>query len=356
MKRASVSIGLFFCLLAALSFSMAHAASVPDWWIGPADEYERLVKGAKQEGHLVLWSHPDPVCTPLIAGPFEQAYGIKVEHTEYTTAQIVQRILLEGVAGMYTVDVGNLSVHHVPRLEQRGLLKKLNYRENVSSYRQVPNMVSPHSTAFVGWTSPRGLAYNTNKVPKNKVPSSYEDVLDPMFANGKISVDTDLKEYIILAHQWGLEKTKDYIKRLGDMKPKFHPNNTVIAQMVAAGEAIVAPGVIRRIPLMEFKAKGAPIDWKPLKPIVPVDTLLMGVMANAPHPNAAALWGYWAMGAPDFLKGMDKCGGYINVMVPGAPSNDLFKGWNLEMFDWDWGVRAAKEGRGEEFRKVIGLE
>jgi hypothetical protein len=34
----------------------------------------------------------------------------------------------------------------------------------------------------------------------------------------------------------------------------------------------------------------------------------------------------------------------------------LFKGWNLEMFDWDWGVRAAKEGWGEEFRKVVGLE
>jgi hypothetical protein len=40
---------------------------VPDWWLGPKDEYESLVKGAKQEGHLVLWSHPDPSCTPLIA-------------------------------------------------------------------------------------------------------------------------------------------------------------------------------------------------------------------------------------------------------------------------------------------------
>jgi spermidine/putrescine-binding protein len=132
MKRSSY-IGLLPCLLAALSFSVVHAASAPDWWIGPKDEYDTMVKEAKKEGHLVLWSHPDPECTPLIAGPFEQAYGIKVEHTEYTTAQIVQRIMLEGVAGMYTVDVGNLSVHHVPRLEQRGLLQKLNYRENVTT-------------------------------------------------------------------------------------------------------------------------------------------------------------------------------------------------------------------------------
>ena len=356
MKRSLISGGLFICFLAALSLATAVAADVPEWWIGPKDEYESLVKGAKKEGQLVLWSHPDPVCTPLIAGPFEEKYGVKVEHVEYTTAQIVQRILLEGVAGMYSVDVGNLSVHHVPRLESKGLLQKLSYRENVTTYKKVPKMVSPHSTAFVSWTSPRGLAWNTNKVPKDKVPASYEDVLDPMFANRKISVDTDLKEYIILAHQWGMEKTEQYVKRLGDMKPKFHPNNTVITQMVAAGEALIAPGVIRRIPLMEFKNKGAPIDWKPLKPLVPVDTLLMGVMKNAPHPNAAALWAYWAMGAPDFLQGMDKCGGYLNVMVPGAPHADAFKGWNLEPFDWEWGVRAAKEGFGEKFRKIIGVE
>ncbi|HXV84039.1 MAG TPA: ABC transporter substrate-binding protein [Candidatus Binatia bacterium] len=356
MKRTLVSGGVFFALLAALSLSVARAADIPDWWIGPKDEYEKLAAGAKQEGQLVLWSHPDPMCTPLIAGPFEEKYGVKVEHVEYTTAQIVQRILLEGVAGIYSVDVGNLSVHHVPRLEQKNLLQKLNYRENVTTYKKVPKMVSPHSTAYISWTSPRGLAWNTNKVPKNKVPNSYEDVLDPMFKDRKISVDTDLKEYIILAHQWGMEKTEQYVKRLGDMKPKFHPNNTVITQMVAAGEALIAPGVIRRIPLMEFKNKGAPIDWKPLKPLVPVDTLLMGVMKNAPHPNAAALWAYWSMGSLDFLKGMDKCGGYANVMVPGAPHSDLLKGFEYEAFDWEWGVRAAKEGFGEKFRKVIGVE
>ena len=357
MKRTLVSGGVFFALLAALSFSVARAADIPDWWIGPKDEYEKLAAGAKQEGQLVLWSHPDPMCTPLIAGPFEEKYGVKVEHVEYTTAQIVQRILLEGVAGIYSVDVGNLSVHHVPRLEKKNLLQQLPYRERVTTYKQIPKMVSTNSTAFIAYTSPRALAYNTNKVPKDQVPDSYEDILkNPMFKDRKISVDTDLKEYIILAQDWGMEKAKHYVKRLGEMKPKFHPNNTVITQMVAAGEALIAPGVIRRIPLYEFKNKGAPIDWKPLKPSVPLDTLLMGVMKNAPHPNAAALWAYWAMGAPDYLNGMDKCGGYGNALVPGSPNYEVFKDLNLVPFDWEWGVRAAKEGFGEDFRKIIGVE
>ncbi|HZD40994.1 MAG TPA: extracellular solute-binding protein, partial [Terriglobales bacterium] len=216
--------------------------------------------------------------------------------------------------------------------------------------------VSPHSTAVIAYTNPRSLAYNTQKVPKDKVPESYDDVLKPMFANRKISVDTDLKEYIILAQKWGMEKTREYLKKLGKMKPKYHPNNTVVTQMIASGEAIIGPGVIHRIPLFEFKNKGAPIDWKPLKPYVPLDTMLMAVMAHAPHPHAAELFNYWILGAPDYLEGMEKCGGYGHAMIPGNFQQKAIAGVETVPFDWDWGVKAAEEHMGEEFRKLVGIE
>jgi len=342
-------------VLLALWGVPAFAQDVPNWWLGPAQEYKDLVAAAKQEGNVVWWSHPDPECRPLIIEPFEKQYGIKVEHTEYTTAQIVQRVLLEGVAGIYTVDVANMSVHHVPRLEKKGLIKKMPYAERIANFK-IPGMVSPNSTAFISWTAPRSLAYNTSgKLPKDKIPKNYEEVLNPEFT-GKISVDTDLKEYIILAQKWGLERTEDYLKRLGALKPKFHPNNTVITQMVAAGEVWMAPGTIRRIPIFEFKAKGAPIDWLALGPDVPIDPLLQGVMSHAPHPNAAALWVYWMYGAPEWLAGMDKCGGYGNVMIPGNPLQEAVKGLNTVNFGWDWGVESAKQGLGEKFGRIIGVQ
>ncbi|MFQ5542513.1 MAG: extracellular solute-binding protein [Candidatus Binatia bacterium] len=337
------------------SAAIASAIDVPKWWLGDKGEYEKLVKAAKKEGKVVWWSHPDPECKPLVAGPFEKRYGIQVEHTEYRTAQIVQRVLLEGQAGIYTVDVSNLSVHHVPRLEKKGLLKKLPYQRKVSTYRDVPELLSPNSTAYIGYTSPRSLAYNTKKVPKDQLPRTYEQVLNPRY-KGKIAVDTDLKEYIILAQAWGLEKTQDYIKRLGKLKPKFHRSNSVITQMVAAGEAYLAPGIIGRIPIYEFKAKGAPIDWIALEPNVPLDLLLMGVMANAPHPNAAKLYAYWMHGSPEWLNGMDKCSGYGNALVPGNHLQEKLKDMKLVPFDWEWGVKSAKEGLGEKFRQIIGVE
>lgn len=353
MRRLSMTVALAALLVFWITPSFSQA--VPDWWLGSDEQYNDLVTAAKKEGKVVWWSHPDPECRPLIIEPFEKKYGIEVEHTEYRTAQIVQRILLEGVAGIYTVDVANMSVHHVPRLEEKGLLKELPYKERIANFK-IPGMVSPNSTAFIGWTAPRSLAYTTSgQLPMDEVPKTYEEVLNPKF-EGKISVDTDLKEYVILAQKWGLEKTEDYLKRLGAIKPKFHPSNTVITQMVAAGEVWMAPGTIRRIPVFEFKAKGAPIDWLALAPDVPIDTLLQGVMANAPHPNAAALWVYWMYGAPQWLEGMYECGGYGNSLIPGNPLQKVVEGLNSVVFGWDWGVKSAKEGLGEKFRKIIGVQ
>ncbi|MFQ5849667.1 MAG: extracellular solute-binding protein [Candidatus Binatia bacterium] len=354
MRRLLIANVLGVTLL-LFSATIASAVEVPKWWIGPRDEYEGLVKAAKKEGKVVWWSHPDPECRPFMIAPFEKQYGIEVEHTEYTTAQIVQRVLIEGAAGLYTVDVANLSVHHVPRLEKKGLLKKLPYKKDVRTFRDVPQVLSPNGTAFIGWTMPRSLAYNTKKVPKDQVPETYEDVLNPKW-KGKISVDTDLKEYIILAQAWGMEKTRDYLKRLGDLKPKFHPNNTVITQMIAAGEVYMGPGVIRRIAVNEFKGKGAPVDWRPLKPAVPLDLLLQGVMSNAPHPNAAKLFAYWVLGAPEWLDGMRDCAGYGHAMIPGNFMQKVVKGLRTVPFGWEWGIRSAKEGWGEQFRKIIGAE
>jgi hypothetical protein len=46
MKSMAVLVAFFFFF----SMTVASAAEVPNWWIGPKDEYERLVEGAKKEG------------------------------------------------------------------------------------------------------------------------------------------------------------------------------------------------------------------------------------------------------------------------------------------------------------------
>ena len=222
-------------------------------------------------------------------------------------------------------------------------------------YRDVAALVSPNSTAVIGYTAPRSLAYNSQKVRKDDLPRSYQDLLNPKW-QGKIGIDTDVKEWIILAQEWGLEKTTQFLDKLGDANPKFHTNNTVLAQMVAAGEILLAPGIIRRIAVTEFKGGGAPVDWAALDPMVPVDLLLQGAMAHAPHPNAAQLFMYWMLGSPEWLRGMDKCGGYGNSMIPGNPQQKALGDAKAVYFDWQWGAKAAKNKTAGKFRTAVGAE
>jgi hypothetical protein len=98
------------------------------------------------------------------------------------------------------------------------------------------------------------------------------------------------------------------------------------------------------------------VDWHALDPIVPVDLLLEGAMAHAPHPNAAQLFMYWMHGSPEFLRGMDKCGGYGNSMVTGNPQQKLLKDVNKVYFDWQWGAEAAKKGTAGKFRTAVGAQ
>jgi len=62
----------------------------------------------------------------------------------------------------------------------------------------------------------------------------------------------------------------------------------LITQLVAAGEHAAA--VSLNGPRVELtKRRGAPIDWVALDPTV-VDVVVLGIAANAPHPNAAKLY------------------------------------------------------------------
>ncbi len=82
----------------------------------------------------------------------------------------------------------------------------------------------------------------------------------------------------------------------------------------------------------------------------------MGVMKHAPHPKAAELFMYWMLGSPKWLAGMEKCSGYGHAMIPGDRLYKKLKDVKSIPFGWEWGVRVAKEGWGEQFRKIIGAE
>lgn len=85
----------------------------------------------------------------------------------------------------------------------------------------------------------------------------------------------------------GEEKGLGFMKRLAARKLSFRHGDTLIAQLLAAGEfsiCVVCYGY--RIELM--KSKGAPVDWNADEPVTASGSTI-SLAKQAPHPNAAKL-------------------------------------------------------------------
>ena len=247
---------------------------------------EQLLQGAKKEGKLVYYTTMTLSQSKKVADKFMEKYPfIEVELYRTGGGPLLNKILTEARGGRHAWDVVT------GRGEMFLPLMKANL---LGSYRSPEaEMISEDLVDKEGyWTAyyvnPYALGFNTGLVRKEDVPKTYEDLLDPKWKGGKISIDTEafgLMSGLIKA--WGKEKAVAYFKKLAAQEPVPMRGNTNRVQLVMAGEF---PLIIAYAPTIQREtSRGAPINWVPLEPVaVQVNPLMFA--AKAPHPNAAKLF------------------------------------------------------------------
>ncbi|HEY3165685.1 MAG TPA: extracellular solute-binding protein, partial [Candidatus Binatia bacterium] len=132
------------------------------------------------------------------------------------------------------------------------------------------------------------IAYNTKLVAKSEAPKGYDDLLNPKW-KGKMGLDD--KQYIWfdgLLKVMGRDKGLAYFKRLATQGIHFRSGNTLLANLLAAGEFGVLINA-RPESVDELKQKGAPVEWVASRPTT-ANVLPIAVAKNAQHPNAAKLF------------------------------------------------------------------
>ncbi len=137
------------------------------------------------------------------------------------------------------------------------------------------------------------LGYNPNLVKPGEVPKKYEDLLDKKW-KGRMLLDTnDFDWYIALLAHFGKEKGLKFMKKLAKQNPSMRRGRTLQTQLLMAGEQPIGIA-LHAHSVLDFKEKGAPINWTILEPYFakPVYTMLV---KNAPNPHAAALFIDWAL-------------------------------------------------------------
>jgi len=251
-----------------------------------AEATSELIEGAKGEGKVAFFTTMTLSQSKKVVDRFQKKYPF-IEPELFRTGgdALLNKIETEARGGLHAWDVTSGRGDMVLPLLQKKLVAP--YRSPES--KMIPrDLVDPEGYWTAYYVNPFVLGYNTNLVQKGDVPKTYEELLDPKWKGGKISIDDSAYGFLIgLIRSWGKEKAVDYFKKLAAQQPSVMRGNTNRVQMAMAGEY---PLIIAYAPTIQRETSlGHPMDWVPLEP-VPVQVNPAMLAAQAPHPNAGKLF------------------------------------------------------------------
>jgi iron(III) transport system substrate-binding protein len=239
---------------------------------------------ARHEGTLTLYTSMAPTESQPLADAFQKTHGIKVVVWRALSDQIVQRVITEARGRRHAVDV----------VETNGPEMEMLAREKLLAEQRSPYIADLPATAVPAhraWLPDRFnfyvVAYNTARVKRAELPSTYDGFADPKW-KGRIGLEATDAEWMATLVKTGGAHGADYFRRLAALRPAVRRGHVLLAQLVAAGEVPVGLTAYHSN-VLPLKRKGAPIDFAPVQPVV-ARPQGIAVTRYAPHPNAAALF------------------------------------------------------------------
>jgi iron(III) transport system substrate-binding protein len=326
-----------------LSLAVVIACTVLNWHPSGATAQDDVVAAAKKEGQLVLYLSTNLTDANGMVQLFKQKYPfVNVNFFRADNEKLLNRILTESTAGKFNGDAILISSFEVRVLLQKKLLQRY-----VSAHSQFYPEGFTDKDGF--WTSvysiPRVIAYNTNLVRGDAVPKTFEDLLNPRWKGGIGLSDSATLWYAGFLKYSGEEKGRAYMRKLAAQKPAFRDSETIITQLLAAGEFPV--GITYSHQAATARKRGAPVEWvRTAQPIV-AGLKPIALSAKTQHPNAAKLF----IDVVLSKEGQELIRSFNRIPDRGDVTSDLKEGTKLFPADPRWGDNYAKYV--EEFREIF---
>jgi len=270
----------------------APAASAPAA-SNPAQE--RIVAGARNEGALTLvWSDSSlggQEGAQKIVDAINRKHNLQLKLT-FTPGpsmpEVAVRMMQELAAGRpATSDVFLGREANVKALMQNGVLQAADWPV-LSPYIK-PEMTAPDNAAVEIATVVVGVTYNTNLVPRDRVPRTTAEVLRPEW-RGKFATPPYPQFLDVLGspEMWGAERTIAFTRELVN-----HAGGLMRCgetERIISGEFSMLVFDCGSGPARTWALKGAPVAATVLNDAAALLYYYMGVPKNSAHPNAATLF------------------------------------------------------------------
>ena len=284
MKRVQALV-----LAAALAVPRLACAQAPDIAAVARLQGEArtkaLVEGARKEGEVMAYHSTQTEDLKPVFDAFTAKYGVKVRNWRSSSENVVQRVISETRAGKRDVD---FIENNSPEMEALRREKMLLRMESPHFADMRPGTLSVHREFATSTMDVFVQAYNTDKVKREELPKTFQDLADPRW-KGRLGIEAEDQAWFgTLLHGLGAARGAklfgDIVSTNGISVRKGH---TLLANLVAAGEIPLALTVYNYKP-QQLKERGGAIDWIVLEPAV-AQLHAIAVTAKASHPYAAML-------------------------------------------------------------------
>jgi iron(III) transport system substrate-binding protein len=279
---------LGFLFVLAVPWGASKAATVVDMALYKGSNREKiLIEGAKKEGQLTLYTS-NSVVAGVVSQTFERKYPfIKVSSWTAESPMQLRRVLEENRASRYLADVIESSPESLGVLQRENLLQDL-YSPELAAYGEETKVKG--NSGVIYWANREiyfSLGFNTKMIPQNEAPKVLKDLLEPKL-KGNIGISghsTGARWVGAVLDMVGM----DYLERLARQDVRIHNvAGPAMRGLVAAGEVPVTP-TISDSNIMRAKRQGAPVDWRPMEPVM-TNVGYSAMFRRLPHPHAALLF------------------------------------------------------------------
>jgi iron(III) transport system substrate-binding protein len=251
----------------------------------------KLYEAARKEGSLVWYvSQTTTEFADLGCQQFNAKYpGITCNAVRASGQVVMQRLMQEVKANAVQADVMSTN--------DDGQMVILDKANQVADYTPENHTYMLPSLLKAGnggkWTitsvAPLGMMANSKLVPAGEVPKDWKDLLDPKWkgqvAIGHPGFSGSVGVWVVTMkslYGW------DFFEKLAKNQPQIGRSIADSVSLVESGERKIAV-----VPMT--LAEGSKQQGRPTTPLYPASGLILppgvtGIMAKAPHPNAARLF------------------------------------------------------------------
>jgi iron(III) transport system substrate-binding protein len=254
-------------------------------------QFATLYQAALKEGEIIFYTDGRQEEAQRLSDYWKANFpGVNLRIVPKSSPALIAQIETERAAGQHRVDVSHMSQPYVAAIwKQKGFYQP--YR-TASFERLRPDNADADGAFYTPDVYTLPAAYNTNVFQdKAQLPQGLKDFLDPKWKGKLVLADPEVSGNTLTflmtmlgtgRLDWGT------LEGLAKQDILFVRSNPDSVRMVASGERALSP-MISSFNIMTARMKSQPIDFYVLREGAVVVQSLLGLMSDAPHPNAAKL-------------------------------------------------------------------